>query len=369
MTAKKVDVKAAALHAFALVLGPPKNSASPPAAAATSSARVVTGGGGHNNDDGDGDEMMGNTAAAEASAAATEEGRGREKSLLCRLMFERLGMCNNPQPAGALLLDLARQPVPEVKPILFSPHILTQLFRCFVLLRLLLLQQPQRLPVLSTRRYWKDFIIDGSTDPLYVITIFSYSRERAGWMAGWLASLCRVLTLPICVAVFGMWSVACTTKKTTSSPFCMPPLHTPAPGVCPYVLGVAIVRKLNPNPTSGSTCCARRFAVHGVAAGRVGAAGGVQPARLPGFSRGTGCSVVEGSTCMHRATAVTRMFFPSYPVLFQVQFHPHPGVSLPLPLLYAALFVCSSYFLAFASFLLQTWARAQLPPWCFSDRA
>lgn len=170
----KVDVKAAALHAFALVLGPPKTSASPPAAVVNSAATTaVTGGssGHNNNDDGDGDEVMGNTAVA-AAAAATEEGRGRERSLLCRLMFERLGMCNNPQPAGALLLDLARQPVPEVHPILITVRRMTYFFGVFVLLLLLLLHQPQWLAFLATQR--KELEIVGSTAPLYTRYIYIY---------------------------------------------------------------------------------------------------------------------------------------------------------------------------------------------------
>lgn len=81
-----MEVKAAALHALALVLGPPSN-ASPTGA----------------------DEVMGNTAAEEERET---------RSLLCRTLFERLGLCNR-RSAGALVVELARQPVPEVKCLLF----------------------------------------------------------------------------------------------------------------------------------------------------------------------------------------------------------------------------------------------------------
>lgn len=77
-----MEVKAAALHAVALVLGPPTNAS--PAGA---------------------DEVMGNTAAEEERETT---------SLLCRTLFERLGVCNR-RSAGALVVELARQPVPEVR--------------------------------------------------------------------------------------------------------------------------------------------------------------------------------------------------------------------------------------------------------------
>jgi len=102
----KVEVKAAALHAVALVLGAPKTSASTPAAAASTTSAAAGGGGGGHTDE-DGDEVMGNAAAADG---ALREERGS----LCKMLFGRLGVCNNKSAAGALLLELARQPVPEV---------------------------------------------------------------------------------------------------------------------------------------------------------------------------------------------------------------------------------------------------------------
>lgn len=76
-----MEVKAAALHAVALVLGPP-----------TTESPTT------------GDEVMGNTPAEEERET---------KSLLYRTLFERLGVCNR-KSAGALVVELARQPVPEV---------------------------------------------------------------------------------------------------------------------------------------------------------------------------------------------------------------------------------------------------------------
>lgn len=83
----KVEVKAAALHAVASVLGPSPSTAST----------------------GD-DEVMGNTAAAAA---------GLQRSSLARQLFERVGTCNR-QPTGALLVGLARQPVPEARSVMQS---------------------------------------------------------------------------------------------------------------------------------------------------------------------------------------------------------------------------------------------------------
>lgn len=113
-------MKAAALHAVALVLSPPKTSSSSTAAAASASVinPLPSGGGssgsgsGHGDADGDGDAVMGNTPAAEGTGA--ESGGDEERSSLRRMMFERVAVCNNRQTTGALLLDLARQPVPEV---------------------------------------------------------------------------------------------------------------------------------------------------------------------------------------------------------------------------------------------------------------
>ncbi|CAM9278583.1 unnamed protein product [Laminaria digitata] len=93
ISSHKVEVKAAALHALALVLGPPSN-ASPSG----------------------GDEVMGNTAAEEERET---------RSLLCRTLFERLGVCNR-RSAGTLVVELARQPVPEVR------HAAYDVLRCTV---------------------------------------------------------------------------------------------------------------------------------------------------------------------------------------------------------------------------------------------
>ncbi len=54
--------------------------------------------------------MMGNAAAGAGADDAWQEERGP----LCKMLFGRLGACNNRPAAGALLLELARQPVPEV---------------------------------------------------------------------------------------------------------------------------------------------------------------------------------------------------------------------------------------------------------------
>ena len=88
-----MDVKAAALHALALVLGP---------ATKASLTRA--------------DEIMGNTAAEEERETG---------SLLRRTLFERLGVCNR-RSAGALVVELALQPLPEVKCLLSLSGPLTQ---------------------------------------------------------------------------------------------------------------------------------------------------------------------------------------------------------------------------------------------------
>ncbi|CAN0042729.1 unnamed protein product [Scytosiphon promiscuus] len=119
LSAHKVEVKAAALHAVALVLGAPTYK---------TSSNTAAGGSGHN--DGDGDEVMGNTAAAAAAAAtgvgAEEERKKQERSSLCRMLLQRLAVCNNRPTGGALLFELARQPVPEVR------HAAYDVLRCMV---------------------------------------------------------------------------------------------------------------------------------------------------------------------------------------------------------------------------------------------
>lgn len=103
----KVEVKAAALHAVASVLGSPNTSSMASSSTTATLAAAAAG------NDEDGDQVMGNTAAAEAA---------KERSTLCLMLFTRLAESNTNQRAGGWLLDLARQPVPEVnhwRPVLF----------------------------------------------------------------------------------------------------------------------------------------------------------------------------------------------------------------------------------------------------------
>ncbi|CAB1118281.1 unnamed protein product [Ectocarpus sp. CCAP 1310/34] len=97
-----VDVKAAALHAVASVLGPPNTSSTASSSTPTAAAAAAAAAG----NDEDGDQVMGNTAAAEAA---------KERSTLCLMLFTRLSESNTNQRAGGWLLDLARQPVSEVR--------------------------------------------------------------------------------------------------------------------------------------------------------------------------------------------------------------------------------------------------------------
>eukprot|EP00752_Nemacystus_decipiens_P003398 g3144.t1 len=131
LSAHKVEVKAAALHAVASVLSPPKTPPYSSAAGASTASATdpsTTGGGdsgssgGHGDEDGD--EVMGNTGASGAARAGPvgEE----ERSSLRRMLFEQVAVCNNRQTTGALLLDLARQPVPEVR------HAAYDVLRCTV---------------------------------------------------------------------------------------------------------------------------------------------------------------------------------------------------------------------------------------------
>lgn len=109
---RKVEVKAAALHAVALVLSPPDISSAAMPSAPSSSSAHGGGGGGGDHADGDGDEVMENSATAETGAGAGAE----ERISLRRALFERVAACNNRHTTGALLLELAQQPVPEVGP-------------------------------------------------------------------------------------------------------------------------------------------------------------------------------------------------------------------------------------------------------------
>ncbi|CAM9616583.1 unnamed protein product [Ectocarpus sp. 13 AM-2016] len=101
LSAHKVEVKAAALHAVASVLGPPNTSSTASSSTTTAAAAAAAAG-----SDEDGDQVMGNTAAAEAAKA---------RSTLRLMLFTRLAESNTNQRAGGWLLDLARQPVPEVR--------------------------------------------------------------------------------------------------------------------------------------------------------------------------------------------------------------------------------------------------------------
>eukprot|EP00903_Cladosiphon_okamuranus_P014527 g13474.t1 len=139
LSAHKVEVKAAALHAVSLVLSTPPSPATPTptptptasttseSASASASAAIFSsgGGGGGGHGDEDGDEVMGNTTAATGVGGAEEE-KEEERGSLRRMLFERVGVCNNRQTTGGLLLDLARQPVPEIR------HAAYDVLRCTV---------------------------------------------------------------------------------------------------------------------------------------------------------------------------------------------------------------------------------------------
>lgn len=73
----QVDVKAAALHALASALGEPRSASPSP------------------------------------SASEPSQNEREERSRLARALMDRLGTCNRQSP-GAMIVGLAKQPVPEV---------------------------------------------------------------------------------------------------------------------------------------------------------------------------------------------------------------------------------------------------------------